>query len=61
MMSDQRTSKMLRATTHSQQWSERKQQRKQEREYGLQKMNEFLFLKNEKARLEKEKQLEHEN
>lgn len=58
MISDQRTTKLLRATTHSQQWSERKQQRKQEREYGLQKMNEFLFLKNEQARLDKERQLE---
>jgi hypothetical protein len=51
---------MLRATTHSQQWSDRKQQRKQEREYGLQKMNEYLFLKNEQARLDKERQLEQE-
>lgn len=41
-------------------YSARKEERKMLREQGLHKINEFMFMKNEFARLDKQLQLEKE-
>jgi hypothetical protein len=60
LMSEQKQMKARFDHEGSLQWSEHKQKLKEDRINGLSQMNHFLFMKQEMARLDKEKQLNDE-
>ena len=57
LMSEQRQMKARFDQDSSVQWSEHKQKLREDRHMGLTQMNQFLFMKQEMARLDKLRQL----